>query len=73
MGKDKIIIICLACAHPENFLRDGPASGQGWSNKFYHCKNPFYGTAHVWVKKRRCMYIKRQTYNTIIYEQIVGT
>ena len=24
-------------------VRGGPHSDQGWSNKFYHCKNPYFG------------------------------
>ena len=37
----------VSCADPENFLRGGPPSDQGWSNKFYHCKNPYLGKSRV--------------------------
>ena len=33
----------FSCIDSENFLRGGPPSHQGWSNKFYHCNNPFFG------------------------------
>ena len=38
-----------ACADQVNFFRGEALSDQGWSNQFYHCKNPYFGKSREGV------------------------
>ena len=42
-GKSRLIINVECMIGSRKFSQGGAPSGQGWSNKLYHCKNPNFG------------------------------